>query len=587
MSTDSTVDPPGSELSVSGLSAALRWRIEQLLPVMTMSDIDSYGIETQNLLRLMKNHWNSKQKINTMPPEILSRIFTFAQTRVDEFFPPLDLDEILNTTLNACVLPLTQVCIHWRIVASATTGLWSQIFLSLSLQEEDYQEYLLDKLCSSGPTHVYLDLTGQSSAHLIDSKVPGSIIRQLMDNHGHRLQTMNIGAELRQRLAICELFSDFEGPDIQSFSLDLAPPSFTPRHVDITLPVIFSRDTLPSLERLSLKEVHPLMHSCHRFKRLTHLCIEVTRSNIKNISLATFCQNVLKPCRKRLRYLELVVRYWEEPRPDLHGQNDPQQAPIEPISISGLEMVILTEGINGSPWAGRFLSHIRIPPSCILHLAPQLDRALSMYPAFDCDDVGKPRKAVFRPMSPCGLELECATFHNGTVHIDSPNSLDVAITRARNYLGSVHTLFISASFFSKSLQSQVIDAWTSIELHAPILKDVVFRDCSTGITSDGGTDKDSGFDWTPILQRLSKANKGGSTHSGGRLPRVHVPTLNESGARLPRAAAKLVREFGCEGDNIIGGVTFTVGADLFMAPSNPYAAMALERRLSVPSEDSQ
>lgn len=243
-------------------------------------------------------------------------------------------------------------------------------------------------------------------------------------------------------------------------------------------------------------------------------------------------------------------------------------------------MAILKEGAIGARWIDSLLSHIRIPPACVLHLAPQPNDE-SIYPPFRLENVGTPKVAVLRPMPSTGINLTPATFHNDVVHIDSSDSLDVAITRVQNYLGSVSMIYISTAFLSRSHHTRVRKVWTAIESHAPTVKEVVFRGLSDGIghSSETSTVLSGEFKGTPILRRLCQLSHENEASIGGQLSRVYLPPLNST--RLPPPERDLVSKFGRKGDNIIGGVTVTVGGSPPDAPANPYAAMLLDRQLDV------
>lgn len=515
-----------------------------------------------------------------MPPEILSRIFTFLHIRTIKFFPPLEREELNQVKPTSAVLTVSHACSYWRSITLASSGFPRQLFLPQLLQNgvHRYRAHLLGRPASFS-LDLYLDFDDMTMDTAMIKRGPGRLIEKIARNHGIQLQSLSVMGRPSQRGALWKLFHTLRAPALRYLSLDLSPYSdedIGDRSMLSTraLPSTFSHTATPFLERLYLKEVFPSPE--HRFDKLTHLCIHITQDIdvFRGFTIEGLSQSVLKASQGTLEYLFLVIDAWTK---DRTTKDDPPHAPV---FLSKLRIAMFREEGNAFPWINCLLAHIRLPPTCVLQIAPL--PAAYRYPAIPCSYVAMPHTAVLR-RAPTSDEiyLTPVTFHEGHIHVVESIELPSVIERLQNYMGSVETMYISTRFLAKNRWMSMRELWISIMNYVPKVKEIIFRDL--GVDSDPiskYSTTSSPFRGAPVLKSLYELTPEDGAPSGGLLSsRIYLPPMVSTG--LTPSESDLVSKYGREGDNLIGTITVTVGNNPPDAPSDPFASMLAERELDL------
>ncbi|KAI0754570.1 hypothetical protein C8Q80DRAFT_1266173 [Daedaleopsis nitida] len=271
---------------------------------------------------------NSATSMNSLPPELLARIFS--SYAIDEVrHGPCSFRPFRIPSARATVR-LTEVCKHWRDVALSTATLWSGI------------------ICGGRdrtPFERYLHLSRSSALHLIvngDVETVGELFRDQPSRVRHLL-LLDISENWSRRRDPRDLLSAV-APDLLACTLDLR---FWPRAGLPELSYLLFAGKAQDLRELVIQNTRVI--PLDDFPNLTHLLLH----GILGIPSVTHILDLLRRCPR----LEEVC---------IHSIRDCTPLPQDPptiVSLPHLRRISLF--ISRSIW---LIYHIIVPPECLVRL---------------------------------------------------------------------------------------------------------------------------------------------------------------------------------------------------------------------------
>jgi hypothetical protein len=269
------MDPPGSDLTVSQLLFALKWKLDRLptMEASNMSELDLSEITSQResallVLSMLSGRHNSLQPFNRLPMETLADIFHIVQDHTKALFPPAAIDELKKGN---SWLSVTHVCQYWRQCSLAFPVLWQNIVLGPETRDDGSLGQLFVLNSKSTPlfyTHVMKSTTGRDLV-APTSRPIRTFFQGLRDN-SDRIELIHTWSAYYIQTQIWE-FLNHPLPSLRSLHLDLTPVNFAREAEDTTsLPVIMGGQT-SNLKRLSLCNI--CLWAPNTFEQLTHLCL--------------------------------------------------------------------------------------------------------------------------------------------------------------------------------------------------------------------------------------------------------------------------------------------------------------------------
>ncbi|RPD56112.1 hypothetical protein L226DRAFT_92901 [Lentinus tigrinus ALCF2SS1-7] len=227
---------------------------------------------------------NSATQINSLPPEVLSCIFSAYATDEPRYGPASFRTFQIPVARDAA--RLTQVCKHWRDVALSTPSLWAGVVCGVQGEHTPYKRYI--RLSRSSALRVKVCGDAESTAELFrdqPSRIRHLLMMDVHDNWTRRRDPQDL-------LAVV-------GPDLLSCTLDLRlwPRGPSPDHsislfsgeakdmreLVIHQAKIVPLDSFPRLTHLMLYDIQGtpslphILQLLHRCPKLEEVCIRSSR----------------------------------------------------------------------------------------------------------------------------------------------------------------------------------------------------------------------------------------------------------------------------------------------------------------------
>lgn len=313
-----------------------------LMQLRNMADVLA---ETSSSVRVLLN---STITINTLPPELLARIFSLCATEEVRHghysFHPFRLPSA------RAAFRLTEVCKHWRNVALSTATLWSGIMCG-PREHTPFERYM--HLSRSSALHLIVTGDVETVAELFQdqpSRVRHLLLLDMTENWTRRRDPRDLLAVVAPDLLSCELDLQFwprHGLPEHSYSL-FSGYAHDLRELTIHSTKIIPTDEFPSLTHLMLDNIVGI-------PSLPHI-----------LALLDRCPRLEEVFIRSNRDIALLPNH-----------------PPHPISLSRLRRIALF--IQHSVW---LISHIVIPRKCLIRIDNiPLDEALILTQSPLCEQL--------------------------------------------------------------------------------------------------------------------------------------------------------------------------------------------------------
>ncbi|TRM67325.1 hypothetical protein BD626DRAFT_625810 [Schizophyllum amplum] len=233
------------------------------------ADIKDLENGARLVLCAVRAAWNSRVSANTLPAEILERIFELLQPRLGDFVPSSPGRASLHWTA------VTRVSSRWRTIALAYRALWSTIDLCHNHPAAAGQAFLARS--DGAPLAVFF-----SSKDLRRSVHDRKVLEEISAHHIPHLEQLHVVCDrVRDIYRVCGLFQ-CAAPRLQSLSI-----CFRHRYLNDQFhrgaPVFFGGEH-PALRKLAV--YHCPIWQFNAPSTLTHLAVGYTRRHVGDTHIA-------------------------------------------------------------------------------------------------------------------------------------------------------------------------------------------------------------------------------------------------------------------------------------------------------------